>query len=145
MRALAFVLLFALSLYAVLDCARTPQDSLPARLPKALWILVIVLFTGVGPIAWIISSRVKAAEDRGGVVEGTVWSSQESIHLRRPERPQTRLVAPDDDPEFLRKLDADLRRQKAGESKNTEDACDSDSAAPDGTSGDSDARENEDR
>ena len=56
------VLAFALTLYALLDCARTPEESLPARMPKFLWIMLIVVFPAVGPIAWIIVSRVKAAE-----------------------------------------------------------------------------------
>lgn len=120
MRALAMVLLFALTLYAVLDCARTPSEQLPARMPKTMWILIILLFTGVGPIAWIISSRVKAAEERGGVVERSVWSSSEPPAIRLPERRRNEPrspIAPDDDPEFLRKLDADLQRQRAQKEK----------------------------
>ena len=61
------VLAFALTLYALLDCARTPEESLPARMPKFLWIMLIVVFPAVGPIAWIIVSRVKAAEERGEI------------------------------------------------------------------------------
>ena len=80
------VLAFALTLYALLDCARTPEESLPARMPKFLWIMLIVVFPAVGPIAWIIVSRVKAAEERGGYVEPTVWSSKEGTTFRRPQR-----------------------------------------------------------
>ena len=104
------VLAFALTLYALLDCARTPEESLPARMPKFLWIMLIVVFPAVGPIAWIIVSRVKTAEERGGYVEPTVWSSREGTTFRRPER--ARPMAPDDDPEFLRDLEQDIRRRK---------------------------------
>lgn len=104
------VLAFALTLYALLDCARTPEESLPARMPKFLWIMLIVVFPAVGPIAWIIVSRVKAAEERGGYVEPTVWSSREGTTFRRPER--ARPMAPDDDLEFLRDLEQDIRRRK---------------------------------
>ena len=110
MRALLPVLVLALTIYALLDCARTPEELMPARMPKVVWIVLIVFVVGIGPIAWIIVSRVKAAEERGGVVEPTVWSSKEGTQFRRPERP--RPVAPDDDPEFLRGLEQDIRRRK---------------------------------
>lgn len=110
MRIVLIVLVFALTLYALLDCARTPDESMPARMPKYLWITLVVLFPTIGPIAWIIFSRVKAAEERGGYVEPTVWSSKEGTAFRRPQRP--RPVAPDDDPEFLRDLEQDIRRRK---------------------------------
>ena len=110
MRIVLIVLVFALTLYALLDCARTPDESMPARMPKYLWITLVVLFPTIGPIAWIIVSRVKAAEERGGYVEPTVWSSREGTTFRRPQRP--RPMAPDDDPEFLRDLEQDIRRRK---------------------------------
>lgn len=110
MRAVLIVLVLALTIYSLLDCARTPEESMPARMPKLLWIIIIVMATLVGPIAWIIVSRVKAAEDRGGEVEPTMWSSKEGTSFRRAERP--RPVAPDDDPEFLRGLEQDIRRKR---------------------------------
>ena len=110
MRIVLIVLVFALTLYALLDCARTPEESMPARMPKFLWIILIVLFPTIGPIAWIIVSRVKAAEERGGYVEPTVWSSKEGTSFRRPQRAQP--MAPDDDPEFLRGLEQDIRRRR---------------------------------
>ncbi|MGK2349213.1 PLD nuclease N-terminal domain-containing protein [Actinomyces sp. W5033] len=110
MRLILTVLVIALTIYSLLDCARTPDGSMPARMPKFLWILIIAAITVVGPIAWIITSRVKAAEERGGYVEPTVWSSREGTRLRRPERPTP--VAPDDDAEFLRGLERDIRRRK---------------------------------
>ena len=88
MRIVLIVLVFALTLYALLDCARTPDESMPARMPKYLWITLVVLFPTIGPIAWIIFSRVKAAEERGGYVEPTVWSSKEGTTFRRPQRPR---------------------------------------------------------
>ncbi|QPL05746.1 MULTISPECIES: PLDc N-terminal domain-containing protein [Actinomyces] len=113
MRLLLTVLVIALTIYSLLDCARTPDENMPARMPKFLWIIIIVVITVVGPIAWIITSRVKAAEERGGYVEPTVWSSREGTRLRRPERPTP--VAPDDDPEFLRNLDRDIRKRRKQE------------------------------
>ena len=114
MRAALYVLALALLIYALIDCARTPDEDMPARMPKMLWIALIVLLTPVGPIAWVIVSRVKAAEERGGTVERTVWSSERGPSFHRPVPP--RPVAPDDDPEFLRRLETQ-RRQKAREEK----------------------------
>ncbi|WP_172119871.1 PLD nuclease N-terminal domain-containing protein [Actinomyces faecalis] len=119
MKVLLPLLVLALTLYALIDCARTPDEDMPARMPKMLWIILIVMVTVVGPVAWIIVSRVKAAEERGGYVEPTVWSSKEGTSFRRPQRP--RPAAPDDDPEFLRRLDDDLRRQRHGSATGHED------------------------
>jgi len=138
MRIVLVVLVLALTLYALLDCARTPEESMPARMPKFLWITLIVLFPTIGPIAWIIVSRVKAAEERGGYVEPTVWSSKEGTTFRRPQR--ARPMAPDDDPEFLRDLEQDIRRRKhhPKESASSGDAG-NDTEKPDaGEAGDSD-------
>ncbi len=110
MRLVLPVLALALMIYSLLDCARTPEEDMPARMPKFLWIVLIAILPPVGPIAWIIVSRVKAAEERGGYVEPTVWSSREGTTFHRPERP--RPMAPDDDPDFLRSLDSDLRRRR---------------------------------
>ncbi|WP_103063193.1 PLD nuclease N-terminal domain-containing protein [Actinomyces qiguomingii] len=113
MRVVLYIIVFALALYAVLDCARTPAENMPAHLPKPMWILIILAMTVVGPLAWIITSRVRAAEERGGQIERTVWSSQESAGLHLAERP--RPVAPDDDPEFLAGLERDIRRRRRQE------------------------------
>ena len=85
MPAALLVLVLALTIYSLLDCARTPEESMPARMPKLLWVALIAVITPIGPIAWIIVSRVKAAEERGGAVEPTVWSSKEGTQFRRPE------------------------------------------------------------
>ena len=99
MLAALLVLVLALTIYSLLDCARTPEESMPARMPKLLWVALIAVITPIGPIAWII-----------GAVEPTVWSSKEGTTFHRAERP--RPVAPDDDPEFLRGLEQDIRRKR---------------------------------
>ena len=137
MRIVLIVLVFALTLYALLDCARTPEESMPARMPKFLWITLVVLFPTIGPIAWIIVSRVKAAEERGGYVEPTVWSSKEGTTFRRPQR--ARPTAPDDDPEFLRGLEQDIRRRKHHPKGSADDGIEKDPGQSDaGEAGDID-------
>ena len=137
MRIVLIVLVLALTLYALLDCARTPEESMPARMPKFLWITLIVLFPTIGPIAWIIVSRVKALRSAAAYVEPTVWSSKEGTTFRAAA---ARPMAPDDDPEFLRDLEQDIRRRKhhPKESASSGDAG-NDAEKPDaGEAGDSD-------
>lgn len=85
---------FGLSLYALIDCIRTEDDRVKG-LPKIVWILLIVFVSYLGPIAWIIAGR-----DRQWPVPGE----------------QKRPVAPDDDPDFLRDLDIDLKRRDKDDS-----------------------------
>lgn len=135
MRLALIVLGLALTIYALLDCARTPEESMPAHMPKALWIMLFVIAPGIGPIAWIIVSRVKAAEERGGYVEPTVWSSAEGTDLRPPRRARRRRTAPDEDPEFLASLDEEIRRERdeggEGPSDRPQDPADGEAPGPD--------------
>lgn len=89
LRVLLVVVGFGLSLYALIDCIRTEDDRVKS-LPKLVWILLIVLVTYLGPIAWIIAGRERQ------------WP---------PFAEERRPVAPDDDPDFLRNLDIDLKRR----------------------------------
>ncbi|WP_311497119.1 PLDc N-terminal domain-containing protein [uncultured Mobiluncus sp.] len=115
-RVLLFILWLALTLYALIDCIRTPKDNMPGKVPKILWILLILLLSPIGAIAWIIVSRVAAAEAKGGVIEPNIWSSEESVPLSfgrkpTPEQPS----APDDDPEFLEEVSRKLREKQREE------------------------------
>lgn len=110
------ILPVALALYATLDCARTASDEMPARLPKPLWILVIILMFYVGPIAWIIVSRVVQAEKNGGVLHGGVWSNPGPSAVKFPSRrPRPADQGPDGDPNFLRDVDKMLRDKQREE------------------------------
>jgi hypothetical protein len=82
-RFLPILIAVAVTLYALIDCARTEQDSLRG-LPKWGWLLIIIFIGTFGAIAYLI------------------WG--------RPRNPGTgrgkngRIIGPDDDPDFLRKL-----------------------------------------
>ena len=97
----------ALTIYAVADCVRTPAESMPARIPKAMWIILALLFFPIGSIAWIIVSRVSQAEENEGKIRRTVWSSS------TPDTQHAGVHAPDDDPEFLWKLEKQIREERA--------------------------------
>ncbi|MCK6209795.1 PLDc N-terminal domain-containing protein [Georgenia sp. EYE_87] len=107
-RILPVVLLIALVVYALIDCVRTPDDDMPVGIPKVLWVILIILFPGIAALAWIVVSRVARANaaKAAGPVRPGLWSSP------TPPRPVRRSgpVAPDDDPEFLARLEADRRR-----------------------------------
>ena len=113
MRLFLMVFVIALALYALIDCVRTPEEDMPARMPKHLWIMLILMFSTIvlGPLAWIITSRVSAAEKRGGQLSGGRWSADKGVELQL-SRQASAPAAPDADPEFLRTLDEQVQAEK---------------------------------
>ena len=103
-RILLFVAMIALTIYAAADWHRTPEDEMPGKLPKAIWMLII-LFTAtiaaIGPIVWLALRWVSRAEKK---------------QTRAPKAPQ-RPTAPDDDPEFLFRLERDIQRKRREEER----------------------------
>jgi hypothetical protein len=65
-----------------------------------VWLLVILLLPLAGPIAWFFAGRPVSLEQRAGVA---------AVGNRDPKRP----TAPDDDPEFLRRIDTTQSRDDA--------------------------------
>ena len=103
-RILFFVAMIALTIYAAADWHRTPEDEMPGKLPKAIWLLII-LFTAtiaaIGPIVWLALRWVSRAEKK---------------QTRAPKAPK-RPTAPDDDPEFLFRLERDIQRKRREEER----------------------------
>ncbi|MCI0689641.1 MAG: PLD nuclease N-terminal domain-containing protein [Sporichthyaceae bacterium] len=93
---LPFVLFIAIWLYAVIDCILTPEDE-ARNLPKAVWMLIVVLAPLVGAICWLIFGRPGRRLRPGSQVRRPAGGSGYP-------RPTPRPVGPDDDPEFLRQL-----------------------------------------
>lgn len=81
----AFILIasIALSLYAFIDCARRDETEIK-RLPKWGWLLLIFFFSTIGSIAYLFAGRQR--RNKG------------------PRAPRSRILPPDDDPDFLRRL-----------------------------------------
>ena len=97
---IAFVVaMLAVTIYAAADWHRTPEDEMPGKIAKPIW-LMIILFTAtiaaIGPIAWLVLRWVSRAEKK---------------QTRAPKAP-TRPSAPDDDPEFLFRLERDIQRKR---------------------------------
>ena len=80
-RVLPVIVLAMLMIYAVVEVAQA--DPLRVRvMPRWLWVVAIILLPGVGAIAWLLFGRPTNAPGR------------------TPRPPK----APDDDPDFLRRL-----------------------------------------
>ncbi|MFF4247508.1 PLD nuclease N-terminal domain-containing protein [Streptomyces sp. NPDC001822] len=113
LRALIYLLPLALTIYAFIDCLNTPEDE-AKHLPKVAWIFIILLFWIVGPIVWLAAGKLRTPPTGGRTP--SEW--------HRSHR--TTWVAPDDNPDFLKSLreenkkdesllkdwEADLRRRE---------------------------------
>jgi hypothetical protein len=77
----------AITVYAFVDCARTPQEEVQ-KLPKWAWLLLIVLFSPspIVSVAWLVIGKQRGRGNGG---------------RRKPPR---KIIPPDDNPDFLRNL-----------------------------------------
>jgi branched-subunit amino acid transport protein AzlD len=80
-RVLPVLVLLALAIYCAVDVAQSDRFEV-RTLPKWLWVALIILIPGVGPVLWLALGRPTASSRR---------------------EPETDLP-PDDNPEFLRRL-----------------------------------------
>jgi hypothetical protein len=96
-----FLAQIALGAIALISCLSANEAEIRA-LPRIAWVLIILFFPLIGPIAWFAAGRpAPAAGQPGG------WR----IGGGFPEHRRPRTVAPDDDPEFLGSLDAERSTQ----------------------------------
>ncbi|HEV7742580.1 MAG TPA: PLDc N-terminal domain-containing protein [Pseudolysinimonas sp.] len=93
-RYLPFLIYAAITIYSIVDIALIERDRVKG-LPKILWILIVVVIPIVGAVLWFLLGRERLSE-RGGGRGG----------VRRGPR------APDDDPEFLRKLSREQEQEE---------------------------------
>jgi hypothetical protein len=80
---LLFVAGLALWLYGLIDCARTEQEGVKF-LPKWAWLILVIVFGTLGALAWLLVGRPKR------------------FVVPRPRA--TRVIPPDDNPDFLKNL-----------------------------------------
>jgi hypothetical protein len=92
-RGIIAILSIALTVFALSDCVQTEDDKVRG-LPKWAWIVLIVLLPWVGPITWLFAGKERSLGSGGG----------------QPRRRGP--LAPDEDPDFLRRLDEDIRRER---------------------------------
>src|SRR3954469_10614097 len=92
-RVVAVLVVVGVMVYAFVDCVRAEARDL-RRPPRPVW-LVLILVPLVGAIAYLVAGRP----------------------LTSPDEPPARPLAPDDDPEFLRRIDLERRRRQADEER----------------------------
>lgn len=103
------LLVLAFWLYCVLDVAMA-EPALVRNLPKLVWLVLVVVVPTVGGIAWLVAGRPAHATLRPGSTDRR--PSRPSPGRPRPPRPPSPR-GPDDDPDFLRRLDEQLRGDDA--------------------------------
>lgn len=96
-----FLVLVVFWLFCLLDAITTKADRVRG-LPKAVWVAVILLMFTLGAVLWLMFGRPKSTGPRG--------SSRRRPLPGLPAPPAPR--APDDDPEFLSRLDDQARRER---------------------------------
>lgn len=104
MRYLVYVVPIGLAIYALIDLAQSRPGE-RAGLRPWLWAAIVVLLPVLGPVAWIATSRYLRAQD---ATPGGPPSRQRPMPRRRGP------VAPDDDPEFLWRIERERRRREGG-------------------------------
>ncbi|MGW3043236.1 PLD nuclease N-terminal domain-containing protein [Kitasatospora sp. NPDC001159] len=92
---LTIVLPLALWVWAFIDCLVTPEDE-AKHLPKPIWLIIVLLFPPLGPIAWLVAGKQRGFL-RAGAAGGYPGQPAGAPRRGRP-------LAPDDDPEFLASL-----------------------------------------
>lgn len=106
--------ILAFTLYCVLDVALTGGDRV-RTLPKWTWLLLVVIAPVIGGVIWLVAGRPRPEPPEPGARRshpstrpGPARGTRSSPPGGRPTRPPR---GPDDDPEFLRRLDERLRRR----------------------------------
>ncbi|WP_328915387.1 MULTISPECIES: PLD nuclease N-terminal domain-containing protein [unclassified Streptomyces] len=99
-----YLLVLALWIYAFVDCLNTPEREVRG-LPKVVWVLIILFFGEVliGPIAWLVAGKRRAGQPAPAGATPSEW--------HREHRQEW--IAPDDNPEFLRSLKEENRKDEA--------------------------------
>ncbi len=126
-RVLAVLLAVGLIVYALVDLADSSEEE-RSGIPKGLWIVLILLLPYVGAIGWILMKRAAVARPASQPVFGPT---------ARPgnTRRRTAPVAPDDDPDFLWRLEQERRERERRESPGRPDDADGTGAGGGGASG----------
>jgi phospholipase D-like protein len=112
LRGAFFLGLLILWVWATFDVIRTEET--PQYLHKLVWLLLVILFSPLGAVAWIVLGRPRP------------------IGFRLMQAPAPSAPPPDDSPEFLRRVDEEIRRRRrADEIRGGRDAPDDPDRAPD--------------
>lgn len=72
LRYLPFLLILALTIYAFIDCLNTPEQEVK-HLPKVVWVIIILLFSIVGPVVWLFAGRQRGRRAAAGRAGRSGW------------------------------------------------------------------------
>ncbi len=92
----------ALLVVALFDCLSCDRHAVRA-VPQRTWVFVILLTAPIGAIAWFVKGQ-PAPPIR--LADGTVLRAGAPAGPPRPA-----VLGPDDDPDFLQRLTAEMRRR----------------------------------
>ena len=115
LRVLLVILWIAVVVYAVADWARTPEEKSPGPIPRMVWLLIILLTAptfALGAIAWIVARVVSRAEDGE---ESAFFGPLRKFNIPGfgGQASDAGVMSPDDDPEFLFRLQRDIQRRRS--------------------------------
>ncbi|GAA4589519.1 hypothetical protein GCM10023194_43960 [Planotetraspora phitsanulokensis] len=97
--------LLAFWLYCLFDVITSPEQEV-RRLPKILWVIIVVLLASLGGLLWLMLGRPRI----GDTVPGARHVYGPQSYGMPPSQPRAEAPkGPDDDPEFLRHLERRLR------------------------------------
>lgn len=105
LRVLPVIFAVALIIYTFIDCARTDSSAMPAKISKPLWLALIALVPVLGALIWLY---FKYQHIFTSDYPSPSFGGQNPFSRPRPPKGP---VAPDDDPEFLARLEARNRRR----------------------------------
>jgi hypothetical protein len=96
------LLAIGLWLWALFDSITAPAEKV-RNLPKGVWVILILILLPIadlGAIAWFLLGRPR---EMAGTPRTGRWQDSGSAQPR-PGSQRRRVIAPDDDPDFLRGL-----------------------------------------
>ncbi|MFN8074906.1 MAG: PLDc N-terminal domain-containing protein [Kineosporiaceae bacterium] len=134
-RGLPVLLEIGLLVFCLVDCLQTPRERV-RLFSRRVWVILIVLVPLAGGLAWIFAGRPRRGDDAEdgmpAVARPGAPASSSGLPTRpgaRPPARRPRVVAPDDDPEFLARLARELAKPAPAPDK---------TAAPDEADGERD-------
>lgn len=130
----------AVWIYAIIDCVRADHSIIPGRLKKGHWVALTVFVPLLGSVIWlVVAFQARHPEGLGELSFGASPSASPatsgSTHRRGESwsaswrsmqtRSRKKSTAPDDDPSFLKHLEAQRRFEEWDrQRKNTADVSD---------------------
>lgn len=101
---------FVFFLYCLLDVVLS-EASLVRNLPKLTWVFIVVIVPLAGGIAWLVAGRPEHATAAPGSTRSRGSGTRRNASTRGnpPPRREPPPMGPEDDPDFLRRLDEQLR------------------------------------